>query len=487
MPKMIYEINTRVWVKRFAGKSKSPKLISVPLAYWKKLKSMGVNYIWLMGIWKTCESTIGKYCFEDGLIKEYKEALSDWESQDVIGSPYAIDKYEINPKLGSRADLVKLKQRLNKIGLKLILDFVPNHFSADSSLIKSNPELFFNGDEIQLANDGVTYFQPEMNLSLILAHGRDPYFPAWQDTVQVNYSSEHAKNKMIEILRNAAKFCDGFRCDMAMLPLNEVFANTWNIQHDSGYEFWEKAICGVKGKYPDFIFIAEAYWDLEWKLQQLGFDFTYDKKLYDRLLHQNAPGIFEHLKADENYKNKSVRFLENHDESRSANSFDEHKLKAAAIIFSTIPGLTFIHDGQLEGKKIKLPVQLGREAIESENTFISRFYDQLFGILKNNCIQKGAWKLLNSSEAYPGDSSHSSILAWLWIYESQNMLIAVNYSDSTATCRIKLEDDFEHPEVHLKDLLTDEMYIRLRSEITSQGLFVKLPLYSSHIFLFRTD
>ena len=98
-------------------------------------------------------------------------------------------------------------------------------------------------------------------------------------------------------------------------------------------------ISAVKKKHKGFLFVAEAYWDLEWELQQQGFDFCYDKKLYDRLEHSNAESIRLHLCADLSYQGKLVRFIENHDEPRAATSFPEAKQRAAALTMATLPGM----------------------------------------------------------------------------------------------------------------------------------------------------
>lgn len=92
----IYEINTRVWLKRFDEGEQKATIKDVPKEYWYDLYLKGFNYIWLMGIWKTNESVIKDYCFEPGLISDYTKALKDWNDKDVIGSPYAIDCYEVN-------------------------------------------------------------------------------------------------------------------------------------------------------------------------------------------------------------------------------------------------------------------------------------------------------------------------------------------------------------------------------------------------------
>src|SRR5262249_61010644 len=95
----------------------------------------------------------------------------------------------------------------------------------------------------------------------ILAYGRDPYFPGWPDTFQLNYGNSSTQEAMIGELLKIGGQCDGVRCDMAMLVLPEVFERTWHL---SSEPFWPRAIQRVREQYPDFCFMAEAYWDLEW-------------------------------------------------------------------------------------------------------------------------------------------------------------------------------------------------------------------------------
>ncbi len=372
----VYEINTRVWIRRFADQNKKVRLDEIDKSVWQQYKDMGFDYIWLMGIWKTCPSTIDKYCFEEGLVHEYRNALKDWKREDIIGSPFAIDEYIINPELGNKKTLVNLRETFQEIGLKLILDFIPNHFSADTSLLKDNPDIFLRGDEEAFLNDSHTFYKPEARDGEVFAHGRDPFFPAWQDTIQVNYYSNDAREYMIGILKDLTKVCDGVRCDMAMLNLNNVFRNTWGSLLDRNglmkpeTEFWRIATRDVKELNPDFLFIAEAYWDLEFELQMHGFDYTYDKRLMDRLKDAPVYSIKEHLKADLDYQSKSVRFVENHDELRASANFGKERSLAAAIVTGTTMGMKFFHDGQFEGKRIKLPVQLGREPNEQRQNVI---------------------------------------------------------------------------------------------------------------------
>ncbi|MFZ0455112.1 MAG: alpha-amylase family glycosyl hydrolase [Ignavibacteriaceae bacterium] len=487
----LYEINTRVWIKQFG---ENRKFNSIPINFFQNLSQLGINIVWLMGIWKTCPSTVEKYCFEVDLISSYNRSLKDWRKNDVIGSPFAIDIYEVNPALGSSKDLLELKKKLNDMGIKLFLDFIPNHFSADSSLVKTNPGIFLEADEELMSKDPYTFFKPcitNMNpdeCKNIFAHGRDPLFPAWRDTIQINFFKEETRDFMIEQLIKISDLCDGVRCDMAMLPLNNVFNNTWaGVLNRLGYkkpleEFWKTAIEKVKAKSPEFIFMAESYWDLEWNLQQLGFDFTYDKRLTDRLAADQIKSVVDHLKAEKSFQLKSVRFLENHDEKRAVEKFGKQKSLAAAAVISTIQGMKFYFDGQFEGKKIKLPLQLGREPNEKVSETKKAFYTKLLKITKDDIFTYGEWSLLKPIPINDKNYSYSNLFTWQWKYNGNCRIIAINYSGFTSQCRLKFQVNSSSDNIILFDLLNDQKYIRRADEISESGLYIELKAYNSHIF-----
>ena len=160
---------------------------------------------------------------------------------------------------------------------------------------------------------------------------------------------------MIGELVKIAGQCDGVRCDMAMLVLPEVFERTWGLRPQP---FWPQATQRVRERVPDFCFMAEVYWDLEWTLQQQGFDYTYDKRLYDRLREGHARPVREHFHAGLDYQDKLARFLENHDEPRAAATFSPGVHEAAAVITFLSPGLRFFHQGQFEGRKKRISPHL---------------------------------------------------------------------------------------------------------------------------------
>jgi len=488
-PKLL-ELNIRLLVKRFAAENKNGKLTDIPISYWQNIADAGIEIIWLMGIWETTNILIDRCCFDAFLIQSYNRALKDWQRRDVIGSPYAIHRYEINPELGTKKDLLQLKKTLNDLNILLMLDFVPNHFSAENELLKTHPDIFLETTEEVLASDNHTFYRPIQQPHRIFAHGRDPFFGAWTDTIQLNYFNLDTRKFMTQALLKIAELCDGVRCDMAMLTLNNVFGNTWSgvidecLHPKPSDEFWKTAICEVKKEHPQFIFMAEAYWNLEWDLQQLGFDFTYDKKLLDRLKDGTPKNIRDHLKADETFQQKSTRFIENHDEERAKSSLGLEKSLAAAIVISTIPGMRFYFDGQFEGKKIKLPVQLGREPKEIEHKTVLHFYEKLFQLTKRELFSFGEWELVEAKSVWEKNRTNENLLCWQWTYNTQRCLVVVNYSGVTSQGRINITIESSQELVILTDLLTDKEYLRSANEVFYSGLFVELNPYQSHIFLY---
>src|SRR5262249_55782086 len=160
-------------------------------------------------------------------------------------------------------------------GFKLILDFVPNHLGLDHPWLKEQPDVF-----VQSPSEAPGTFRQETKSGVRwLANGKDPYFPPWTDTVQIDYRRGAARAAMTGLLQSVADRCDGVRCDMAMLLLNDIFPKTWAHMPVSipppATEFWADAITAVKKAHPGFLFLAEAYWNLEGRLQSQGFDYTY--------------------------------------------------------------------------------------------------------------------------------------------------------------------------------------------------------------------
>jgi hypothetical protein len=301
--------------------------------------------------------------------------------------------------------------------------------------------------------------------------------------LQLNAFSPGLRKAVIETAADIAGQCDGVRCDMAMLFLNAIFERTWGTRGGARpkSEYWVDVISATKSKHPNFLFIAEAYWDLEWELQQLGFDFCYDKKLYDRLEHGNAESIRLHLCADTAYQDKLLRFIENHDEPRASASFSPEKLRAATVTIATLSGARLFHEGQFECRKVRPPVFLARRPDEPLDHDFQAFAQKLLKAVDRPVFRDGEWRLCERS-GWPDNASYQNLVAWSWTGHDERHLIAVNLSDSPLQARIHLPwSDVADAMWRLSDALSDESYDRDGTEMQSQGLYVELDAWHCHM------
>jgi len=418
----------------------------------------------------------------EGLQKDYRKALRYFNTQDVVGSPYSVYYYHISSQLGGPDALKSFREDLKARGILLILDYVPNHVSIDHLWTLEKSDLFIRGSLDDLMSKPYDFFSVG---DTIYAHGRDPNFPPWTDTVQINAFSPEARSKAINTLFSIAQLCDGVRCDMAMLMTNNVFSKTWGEKAGSPpeKEFWEEIILTIKKKYPYFKFIAEVYWDMEWDLIQQGFDYCYDKRLYERLASFNVDSIKNHLKADLDYQSKLLRFIENHDEARAVTTFGSEASKAASVIATTLPGASLIFEGQTRGYKIKVPVQLGRGSMEEEDDDIMKFYNKLLRIFPKEEFNDAKWSICEIKPAGQNDDSYNNFISYQWLTENQRLLIAVNYSSTYSKAHIIIDSiNFEHYDWRFIDLLTGNEYNYKGENLSKNGLYIELDDWMSHIF-----
>jgi glycosidase len=299
------------------------KLDDIPETELDHLAGNGFDWVWFLGVWQTGAAGRKVSLQNPKWMREFRQLLPEFSDQDVCGSCFAIRSYEVHCDFGGNSALERLRRQLEKRGIRLLLDFVPNHTAPDHPWIQQHPEYYVQGSEEQLAREPQNYARVESSRGpLILAYGRDPYFAGWPDTLQLNYANAGLYEAMAAQLEQISTMCDGARCDMAMLILPDVFQRAWGFRPDW---FWPHAIGRVRARKPEFLFTAEVYWDLEWTLQQQGFNYTYDKRLYDRLRDGPARPVREHFHADLEFQRKSARFLENHDDPRAAATFPAGK------------------------------------------------------------------------------------------------------------------------------------------------------------------
>ncbi len=430
----LYEINTRSWLRELSDKHGTPiSLAEVPDEEVRQWKQLGFSHIWLMGVWTVGPQTRAHALRQPALIQQCRELWPDWSETDISGSPYAIGSYEVSRCLGGRKGLAAFRKKLHDHGLKLILDYVPNHLGLDHHWLREQPHLFVQSSTPRPG----TFRGPHGGW---LAHGKDPYFPAWTDTVQLDHRLSKTREVMIKQLCEVAELCDGVRCDMAMLVLSDVFNRVWEhfpADRDGEMaqgEFWEEAISIVRLRHPEFTFVAEAYWDREEQLQTLGFDFTYNKTVYDHIVRREPAQLkkFLHGKSS-TYLRRSVHFLENHDEPPIASLLPLPEHRAAALLTLLLPGMPLLYEGQLSGATTRSPIHAARSAPFSGNVRIHAFYENLLCVLAGNQVRDGEFRFL---EPRLSENSHPnlSVLALAWVKPNLKLDLALVNLQTQPVC-----------------------------------------------------
>lgn len=480
---LLYQINTRVWLTELTREFGRPATLDdIPDAELDRLAQQGFDWIWLLSVWQTGPGAQQVSRANPEWRREFQETLPDLREEDIAGSGFAITGYTVHESLGGDAALARLRDRLRARGLKLMLDFVPNHMGLGHPWVEEHPEYFISGSELDLAHapQNYTWVKRERG-DLLLAYGRDPYFSGWPDTLQLNYADPALQEAMIGELLKISAQCDGVRCDMAMLVLPEVFERTWGRRAPL---FWPTATRRVRERAADFVFMAEVYWDMEWTLQRQGFDYAYDKRLYDRLREGHARPVREHFHAGLDYQDKLARFLENHDEPRAAATFSPEVHQAAAVLTFLSPGLRFFHQGEFEGRVKRISPHLVRGPDEPKNEMIAAFYDRLLAVLRQPIVRDGRWQLLESVPAWEDNWTNDCFVAFGWEgADGERLITAVNYAPNQSQCHVRLPyADLAGRKWLLQDQLGPHGYEWNGDDLQRDGLFLDHAPWQAAVF-----
>lgn len=477
----LYQINTRVWLTDLSRTLGRPATLDdIPDAELDRLATTGFDWIWLLSVWRTGAAAQQVSRSHREWRHEFEATLPDLREEDIAGSGFAITGYTVHPALGGDAALARVRQRLRERGVRLMLDFVPNHTAPDHPWVRTHPDYYVAGTETDLAGAPQNYTRVTLpDGERVLAYGRDPYFAGWPDTLQLDYSNPATQAAMRGELLRIARQCDGVRCDMAMLVLPDVFERTWGRRAPL---FWPDATRCVRDQVPGFLFMAEVYWDREWTMLQQGFDYAYDKRLYDRLRDGHATAVRDHLRAGLDYQDKLARFLENHDEPRAAATFAPRMHEAAAIVTYLTPGLRFFHQGQFEGCRTRISPHLVRAPFEPPDETVHRFYERLLAVLGDRVCRDGEWQLLERVPAWDGNWTWDCCLAWLWKgQKGERRLVAVNYADNQSQCYVRLPA-IAAGVMHFRDLMGPSVFDRDGHDLEVRGLYLDMSPWSYHVF-----
>eukprot|EP00698_Gefionella_okellyi_P023976 TRINITY_DN8342_c0_g1_i1.p1 TRINITY_DN8342_c0_g1~~TRINITY_DN8342_c0_g1_i1.p1 ORF type:complete len:524 (-),score=84.56 TRINITY_DN8342_c0_g1_i1:420-1991(-) len=482
----MFEISTRPWLYLLSQKygRNISTLSDIPDPELQAFADRGFNMIWFMGVWSLGQYGLNYDRTNPGLQKIYSDVLPGYTTDDVIGSPYAVTEYTCNPELGSDSDIASLRSRLHSMGMQLMLDFVPNHSAVDAPLVSSNPEYYVHAPKGQdPPYDNNTYYVNG------LAYGGMGWGLPWYDTLQFNYWNPDLVKLRIQELLKVASLSDAIRCDMAYLLLNDQIGNNWGKQLSSwGYtrpsdEFWSVAIKAVKQQYPNTVFLAEVYDPYQQTLLSQGFDFVYDKDLYDRLGSGNLDNVRGFINGvGAGFLQHGANFVQNHDEPPAAAFFGSWwRADAAALLTMTLPGMRFYFMGQFEGFKNRLQIQLRRALPEPVVPEVEALYQRLTNITSDVVFHKGTWTYIPLS----GEGTSWQLCAWRWAYGNDKRLCVINFSASEASANVTVADAEPvsgQDLIPVTDLLEDQVYMRSAAQMRSQGLSVVVNQWWAQIF-----
>eukprot|EP00127_Corallochytrium_limacisporum_P004602 Clim_evm16s169 gene=Clim_evmTU16s169 len=528
---LLYQVNLTALFADLEGTlgMQDVTLATVPDTYWQQIADWGFHYVYLLGLWQTGPAAV----------EHSERVLEDSKKSNAAASPFAVIAYDVSDRWGGVTAYRTLRQKLQSLGLAVIVDFVPNHVGIDHPWVKSGA----SNDYIFRPDNGESLHQEQpqnffsRKAGVVCAHGKDPFFDGWKDTAQLDYSSPSLQREMTKILKYIAELADGVRCDMAMLVTDEVFTRTWSQYREDWImpysidsrgekgakrgQFWERAIPAARDTWlkhksltssgteretsclrpARFIFVAEVYWDMEFTLQQQGFDYCYDKTLYDRLVSQSPGDVSGHLSAEDSYQAKLCRFLENHDEPRAAAELGSGpRHLAAALVTYTGVGMRFFHDGQIEGRRVQLSMHERMRSEEQINGAVFGIYSKLIQqVLARPECTHGEVLRASITASSDGNPSYRRLIGRFVGMGKSWLLVLVNYSDSESNGHVVFPEDLDLSHGTLNTcrwqqsenvILVDQLepmtvYERNLPELQSKGLWVSLQAWHSHVFELR--
>ena len=452
----------------------------------------GFDWIWLLGVWQTGPAGRRVSRENEEWRRAYAEALPDFAEDDVCGSPFAVRAYTAHEEFGGDAALARLRERLRVRGLRLLLDLAPNHTALDHPWVESHPEYYVHGSEEDLAREPGNYKRVQSGRGpAVLAHGRDPYFPGWPDTLQLNYRHPGLRQAMIAELLAIAERCDGVRCDMAMLLLPDVIFRTWGgavaagrRRRHGGRAVLAGGDRGRAGAAAGLSVPGRGLLGPRMGVAAAGVRLHLRQAPLRPAARRRRARRARHLTAGLDFQRRCARFLENHDEPRAAAVFPEGRHEAAAVVTYLTPALRFFHDGQLEGRRVHTSIHLARRIAETPDATLTAFYARLLDVLKRPEVRDGRWRLLTCRPAWDGNSTWDRFLVFTWDDGlGRRLVICVNYGPSQGQCYVGLpKGEWRGGKWLLRDLFGDSRYDRDGDELARRGMYLDMPAWGAQVF-----
>ncbi len=375
---VIYEVNIRQYSKDGSFKSFAKDL--------PRLKKLGIDILWIMPV----------------------NPIGELNRKGKLGSYYAVKDYKaINPEFGNIDDFKAMVNETHKLGMKIILDWVPNHAAWDNQMLKVHPDYFMK--------DSTGKFVSPFD---------------WTDVVRFDYKNPEMRKWMVETMKFwlTETNIDGFRCDVAhMIPV----------------EFWDSCRTELDKVKPIF-FLAEAD---QLFLQKKAFDMTYDWKFYHIMNDiakgkMNAKSVFKHFAwVDSIYPANSylMEFTSNHDENSWSGTVFERLGKGVqtfAVIAATVPGMPLIYNGQEAALNHRLNF-FDRDPIVWGDYSYSEFYAKLIALKhENQALWNGDF---GGSFMRLKSNNDSNVVAFIREKENKAVIIICNITSKKINFKIKDE------------------------------------------------
>jgi hypothetical protein len=432
---VVVEIDTWVWLDELGrALDRRVTLASVPEDAWDAALPPGTDAVWLMGVWQ--RSPYAAHRAHEVWADQARELLPDLTDADVPGSPYAVRAYVVDEHLGGDAGLAVARAELARRGQRLVLDLVPNHVAVEHPWLTTHPEVAVTGTAADLAAAPEAFLRVD---GRVLACGRDPNLPAWSDVVQLDPFAASTRRLTAATLRSLGDRCDGVRVDMAMLFLDDVAERTWGerIGPPRPRPFWSEVIASVRTTHPALHLVAEAYWGREPELVAQGFDRCYDKSLTDELLAGDVAAVGRRLAAPLPEQQRTLRFLENHDERRSVVAFGPERVRAAAAVVALAPGGLLLFDGQLDGRRVHLPVGLGRRPEEPSDPELRTWYERLLALRR--AVDRGRARWTPHRVLAGPAGTATDVLAWTWAGPGERTTVVAELGGTAAHVTVALD------------------------------------------------